>query len=182
MRAHRSALLALGLLLPACAAQPPAPKLPSLAAMQSDAVDSVNITLGPVSLRFLRFLSRLGGDHDPDIAAATSLLHGLHKVQVRNFEFAADHTYRQSDLEAIRSQLTAPGWRHVVEVWDRSKNENVDIYCALYDHKLMGLVIVAVEPHEFTLVNIVGTIDLDQIAGLRHSFIPHASLTQAVER
>jgi Domain of unknown function (DUF4252) len=182
--ARRSALLALCLLLPACATQPSAPKVPSLAAMQSDAVDSVNITLGPVSLGFLSFISRFGGEHDPNIAAARSLLHGLHKVQVHNFEFAADHTYRQSDLEAIRSQLAAPDWRHIVEVWDRAENESVDIYCTLDNHKLTGLLIVAAEPREFTVVNIVGTIDLDQIAGLRQSFVSHdrTSLPQAVER
>jgi hypothetical protein len=38
-----------------------------------------------------------------------------------------------------------------------------------------GLVIIACEPREFTIVNIVGTIDLEQIAGLRRTFVPPAN-------
>ena len=173
MRAERSALLALCLLLPACVAQTPSLEIPSLAAMQRDSVNSVNITLGPASLGFLGFLSRVGGDHDPDAAAAGSLLHGLDRVQIRNFEFATDHTYGDADLEGLRSQLTAPVWRHLVQVRDSARRENVDIYCVLHDHMITRLVIIAAEPREFTLVNVVGTIDPDQVAKLRHDFVPH---------
>lgn len=176
MRAHRSTLLALAslLLLPACAAaQMPEFNAPSLAAMQHDSIDSVNISLGAGTLGFLRFLSRFGDEHDPHGAAAMNLLRGLHKVQIHSFKFATDHTYRQADLETLRSQLTAQGWQHLVQVRDRGKDGDVDIYCALKKRTITGLVIVAAEPREFTLVNIVGTIDPDQIGMLRQGFVPH---------
>jgi len=170
MRVHRPALLVLCFVLPACVGQTPAVEIPSLAAMQRDAVDSVDITLGPGSLGFLGFLSRFGGARDPDGAAALSLMHGLHRVQVRSFEFATDHTYTAADLQALRSQLTAPAWRHLVEVRDSGGRENVDIYCMLHDQIITRLVVIAAEPREFTLVNIVGALDPHQIAQLSHHF------------
>ena len=173
MRVHRPALLAMCCLLPACVMQAPAPRMPSLAAMQHDSVESVNITLGPMSLGFLGFLSRFGSQHDPDSAAAMNLLRGLDSVQVHSFEFASDHTYSPADLEALRSQMMAPGWRHLVQVRDSGTSGDVDIYCTLHDHVITGLVIIAAEPREFTLVNIAGRIDPAQIDKLRHGFIPH---------
>ena len=168
MRAHRSALLAVCFLLPACATQTPALEVPSLAAMQRDSVDSVDLTLGPVALGVLRILGSSGSRHDPDSAAEMKLLHGLHKVEVRSYEYATDHTYRQADLEALRSQLTGPGWQHIMQARDRGSDGDVDIYCALDNHTITRLVIIAAEPREFSLINIAGSIDPDQIGMLRN--------------
>lgn len=173
MRARRFALLVPCVLIAACAARTPTLEIPNLAAMQRESVDTVDITLGPAALGFAGWLSRFGGDHDPDSGAALSLLRGLHTVQVRHFQFAADHTYRRADLEALRSQLTAPVWRHVVQVRDGGTQEDVDIYCVLEDHTVTRLVILAVEPREFTLVNIAGSLDPAQIERLRHGFVAH---------
>ena len=173
MHTRRSAFLVLALMLPAvCAAQRPDFRVPSLAAMQRDAVESFNLTLGPVALGLIRFMSHFAGRHDPHSAEARNVLRGVHRVQIRNFQFATDHPYRQADLEALRAQLTSPGWHQMVQVRNRSTSENVDIYCALDNHTVIGLVIVAAEPREFTVVNIVGTIDFDQIGRLRHTFVP----------
>lgn len=171
MRAHRSALLLVCSLLPACATQTPALNAPAFAAMQRDCIDSASITLGPVALRFARFLMRFSGEHDPDSAAANKMLRGLRTIQVRSFQYATGHTYRQADLEALRAQFTAPVWRHMVQVRNRGPNEDVDIFCMLNNSKITGLVIIDAEAREFTWVNIVGTIDPDQIGMLRHGFI-----------
>ena len=185
MPTPRSVLLAICVLLPACAAQTPALKVPSLAAMQRDSVDSVNFTLGPLALRFMGFL---GGDRDAHSTTEIKLFRGLHKVEIHSFEFAADHTYRQADLETLRSQLAAPGWRHVMQARDRGSDGDVDIYCAINQHKITRLVIIAAEPREFSLINITGAIEPDQIEMLRSGFVPHKdgqlrlSLTRAAQR
>ena len=175
MHTRRFAFLVLALVLPAlCAAQRSelsAPSAASLAAMQRDAVESVNITLGPATLALLRFMGHFAGRHDPDAAAAMNVLRGVHRVQVRNFRFATDHSYSQTDLEALRSQLTSPGWHQMVQVRNRSTSENVDIYYTLDNHTVTGLMVIAAEPLEFTLVNIVGTMDFNQIGKLRQTFI-----------
>ena len=169
MPAPRSVLLAMCLLLPACAAQTPALKVPSLAAMQRDSVDSVNFTLGPVALGFMGLL---GDDHDARSAAEIKLFRSLHEVEIHSFRFATDHTYRQADLETLRSQLTAPGWQHVMQARDRGSDGDVDIYCAVNKHKITRLVIIAAEPREFSLINIAGAIEPDQIGMLHSGFVP----------
>lgn len=169
MRARISALLAACFLLPACAAQTPSLKASALAAMQRESVDSVHITLGPLALGFLRVLGSFG-DHDPDSAAEMKVFHGLHRVEVRSYQFATDHTYRQADLEALRSQFTTPGWQHIIQTRDRGSDGDVDIYCALKDHQITRVVIIAAERREFSLVNIAGAMDPGQIGMLRNGF------------
>src|SRR5690242_8879610 len=173
MSSRWAAFLALGLTLPAlCLAQPPALKLPSLADMQRDAVESVNITLGPLALGFARFVMRHADEQDPQEAAAGEVLRGVTKVQVHNFQFKADHVYAQAELDSLRSQLNSPEWHQMVQVRDHDKREDVDIYCSLENNMITGLVILAAQPREFTLVNIAGQIDPNQIAALRRTFVP----------
>jgi hypothetical protein len=170
MSSRWAAFLAFGLTLPAlCLAEPPPLKLPSLAGMQRDAVDQVNITLGPLVLGFARFVMQ-HADDDPQAAAVSDVLRGVKKVQVHNFQFKADHVYAQSELDSLRAQLNSPQWHQMVQVRNHDTHEDVDIYCALDNNLISGLVILAAEPREFTLVNIAGTIDPSQIAGLRQTF------------
>jgi hypothetical protein len=170
MSCIRAAILALGLVVPAlCSPQQPAFKTPSLAEMRRDAVESTNITFGPL---LLWFASRVIGNRDPQSAAVKSLLRGLHKVQIHSYRYNADHVYRQADLEALRSQLTTPGWHRMVQLRDRGANDDVDIYYALDNRKVTGLVVLAAEPREFTLVNIRGRIDMTEVAALCDTFVP----------
>jgi hypothetical protein len=46
------------------------------------------------------------------------------------------------------------------------------VYVALEDQVIKGIAIIACEPRELTVVNIVGTVSLDQLARLRHTFAP----------
>jgi len=51
-------------------------------------------------------------------------------------------------------------------------NKNVDIYLAMDNHAVRGAAIIACEPREFTILNIVGQVNLDQVAALRSAFTP----------
>lgn len=174
MRVQWSALLVACFVLPACAAQAPVLKGPALAAMQRESVDAVDVTLGPVGLGFLRFFSSFG-DHDPDSAAAMSLLHGVHRVEVRSYQFAADHSYRQTDLEALRAQFTTPDWQHIIQTRSRSSDGDVDIYCAFKGRTITRVVIIAAQPREFSWINIAGAMSPEQIGALRHGFVSNRS-------
>ena len=70
--------------------------------------------------------------------------------------------------EAVRKQLSAPGWTQLAQVRKRNKSQEVDVYVALTDDQAKGFAIVASEPRKFTILNIVGSIDLEQIAKLQH--------------
>jgi len=92
-------------------------------------------------------------------------------LQIRSFKFDSDVTYPQAEIDAIRSQLSRPGWTRLVQVRKRGDRDNVDIYIALDDHTIKGITILACEPREFTVVSIVGSIDLEQIAALQRTFV-----------
>jgi len=66
----------------------------------------------------------------------------------------------------------ASGWQPLVHEWDRAENADVDVYYAIEGHHVLGWEILVAAPLEFTSVNIVGAIDLDQISTLRRTFVP----------
>ncbi|HEY6456534.1 MAG TPA: DUF4252 domain-containing protein [Steroidobacteraceae bacterium] len=171
MSCIKAAILGLSLLVPAlCSAQHPAFRIPPLADLRRDAVESTNITVGPL---LLWFASRVVSNGDPQSAALGSLLHGLHKVQVHSYAYKADHVYRTADLEALRSQLTRPGWHQMVRVHERDAHNDTAIYYTQEDRTVTGLVVLVAEPREFTLVNISGKIDMRNVAALCGTFMPH---------
>ena len=169
------AVAAVCLTLPLLAtAEGPQLRIPSFPDLKEHATESVDLTLGWMPLHFVGWLMN---DGDPDSAEVKKTLAGLKSVQIRSFQFSADYAYPQAEIDQLRAQLSAPGWSPLVQVRKRGdqqgrNKENVDIYVALEDKKVKGLVIIACEPREFTVINIVGTIDLDQIAGLRKTFVP----------
>jgi hypothetical protein len=155
------------------AAQDPQLRLPSFSSLRGTATESVNIDLGWLPLHMTAWLMP---DDDPQSAEVRKMMQGLKTVQIRTYSFGSDFTYPQADIEQIRAQLSGPGWSPLVQVRKRAdtgdgSRENVDIYVALEDQKVRGLVIIDCEPREFTIVNIVGTVDLGHLASLRRTFV-----------
>lgn len=140
-------------------------RLPALPDFRQPATETVNITLGAAPLHFA---ASFMDDHDSDAAGVKKTLEGVKSVQIRSFRFESDYSCPEADLGPLRSQLSQPGWTRLVETRKRDK-ENVDIYVALEDRVVRGVAIIACQPREFTIVKVVGTIDLDQVARLRHA-------------
>lgn len=158
-------------------ARGPELQLPSFPGLREQATESVDLTLGWMPLHLMGWLVK---DGDPDSAQVREALKGLKSVQIRSYRFGTDYAYPQADIDRLRAQLSAPEWSPLVQVRKRGDHEgqdkeHVDIYLALEDKKVKGLVIIACEPRELTIVNIVGTIDLEQIASLRRTFVPPAN-------
>jgi hypothetical protein len=171
MRAPKVVLTAACLALPLMAAAEPAPlRMPSFASLRQHATDSVDINLGWLPLHMLAWVMP---DEDADSSEVKKAVQGLKSVQIRSYQFDADFAYPQAEIDALRAQLSQPGWSRVVQLHDRGgKQEDVDIYVALDDHIVKGVAIIACEPREFTVLNIVGSVDLAQIARLRRTFAP----------
>jgi hypothetical protein len=155
------------------AAQGPQLKLPSFSSLREAATESVNIDLGSLPLHLTAWLM---SDDDPDSAEVKKTIQELKSVQIRSYRFGSDFTCPQADIDAIRAQLSGPTWTPLVQVRKRADKdergkENVDIYVALEDQKVKGLVIIDCEPREFTIVNIAGTVDLEHLASLRKTFV-----------
>lgn len=145
-------------------ADAPQLKLPSFTHLQSQATEVVDMTIGAWPLGLV---SRLMSSDTPDDAAAKRIIAGLKSVIVRSYEFDKDFVYSRGDVAAIRSQLVAPQWSRLAQVRSRTDNEDVDIYVAMDQNRISGLAIIATDPRQFTIVNIVGEVQLDQLPALQ---------------
>jgi hypothetical protein len=148
---------------PALMAEDAELKIPDFKGLEHKATESVNITIGGW---LLHSAGALVDGKDENSAAVKKLLSGIKSVQVRSFTFASDEAYSHADVDAVRRQLTAPGWSQLVKVHDQRKHEDVDISLLIEDGRTRGLAVIASEPREFTIVNIVGTINLDDLPKL----------------
>ncbi|MBV8519988.1 MAG: DUF4252 domain-containing protein [Acidobacteria bacterium] len=142
---------------------------PGLADKADEVVD---VTLDATMLRMAaKFLS----NDDADQRNVRDMIHNLEGVYVRSYDFGSDGDYDpRASADRVRSQLGA-NWKPLVNVRSRTK-ENVSIFADMRGDKVNGLVIISAEPHEFTVVNIVGPVDIDRLASLEGEFgIPRFS-------
>ena len=139
---------------------------PNIERLAARAVETVNVTVDGALLQLAgKFLS----SSDPDQAAVKSLLGGLKGIYVRSFKFENEGEYSESDVESMRSQLRGQEWSRIVNVTKKG-GDNVDVVYKMDQGKIAGLVVIAAQPREFTIVNIVGPIDLDQLSSLGGQF------------
>lgn len=179
MTACKQRVSALGLLLlsaRAVAAPPGQLQLPSFDSLTDKAVQSVNITLDP---SLLSLAAGFLDSRKPEDAATKEVVSGLRGIYVRSYTFDQDFAYPTADVDKVRKQLSERGWQQLVQV--RSKTQaNVDIYISI-EHgsieqgsvnqgRANGLAIISSQPREFTIVNIVGSIDLQKLHQLEGKF------------
>src|SRR5262249_42126770 len=122
--------------------------------------------------------SFLNEKRSPDEGKIKELILGLKGVFVKRFEFEKEGEYTMADVDSIRSQLNAPGWSRVANV--RSKREgNYDVVIMSEGSVVKGLAVLAAEAKAFTVVKVVGPIDLAKLSELEGKFgIPHWGLEQ----
>jgi hypothetical protein len=131
------------------------------------ASDSVDVSLeGPLLRLGTSFLS----DTDKDQAKIKKLVGGLKGIYVRTFEFKKPGEYSAADVESFRAPLHGPEWQRIVGVHSNEEGETVEVYIRSEAKGIGGLAIIACEPKELTLVNIVGPIDLDSLSELGGQF------------
>ncbi|HUF17422.1 MAG TPA: DUF4252 domain-containing protein [Thermoanaerobaculia bacterium] len=129
------------------------------------AAETVEVTL---DREMLRLASKFMSGSDPDEARVQDLIRGLEGIYVTSYSFDREGMYDASALQGVRSQLDA-GWQRIVNVKSRD-GENVEIYLQSRNDRVEGMTIIAAEPKELTIVNIVGPIDLDKLSGLEGQF------------
>ena len=133
-------------------------------ALKSKAEETVEVNLDGNLLKMaMGFLN----DKKPDEAEARKLIGGIKGIYVRSLKFEKPGMYSTSDMEKIRAMLKAPEWSKVVNVESTKKHgDNVGVYVRTDGNQMMGLVVLAFEPSELTVVNIVGVIDPAQVRSL----------------
>ena len=153
--------------------------LPSFSHLQSKATEVVDITLGTWPLALA---SKFMEADDAESVEVKKLISGIKSIAVRSYEFDSDFAYSKEDVDAVRAQLAEPGWSHLVQVRKRGKtDQEVDVYVALDADTAKGFAVVASEPRKFTILNIVGSIGLDQLAKLQRHVDLHVDLDDALE-
>jgi hypothetical protein len=145
---------------PAAVAQGAQLQLDHLSRLAAQASNVVDVT---VDAAMLQLAAGLMSKEKANDAAIKQLIANLRGVYVRSFEFNRDGAYTDADVDAVREQLKAP-WARMVNV--RDAGESVEVYVYREGEKSGGVAIVVAEPRELTIVNIVGPIDLAQLAAL----------------
>lgn len=169
-----AALAALGLAAPGRAAGPRL-DIPDFSHLSAQAVETVDVNLDGFLMSLAKKIAA-GGEARDD---ALSVLRDIESVRVRSYDFNADDVYSKADVEAVRKQLLAPGWSPLAQVRRREDRSKVDVYLNSDGGKVLGMAVVVMEPRSFTIVNIVGNIDLDRLARLEGQFgIPGVSHQQ----
>ena len=89
---------------------------------------------------------------------------------MRKFTFDKDYADPKSDIDGVRRQLAAPGWSQLVGATSKKENTDVNVYLLIDKGQAKSLAIIASEPREFVIVNIVGNIDLEKLHQLEGQF------------
>jgi hypothetical protein len=158
----------------AAAAPPGALQLPNFDGIAHKAMQTVDISL---DTSLLGMAASFMDSSKPDDAAVKEIIAGLKGVYVRSYTFNGDFQYPEADVDSVRKQLSAPGWQRLVAVHNSPDHSNVDIYICMIQGRASGLAIIASHPREFTIVNIVGSVDLQKLHQLQGKFgIPQMQL------
>ena len=178
MKIHVVELALACLLLPTWgAAQDATLKLPDFTSLAGKTTESVNVSLNPW---LLRIAAACMDDRDADSAATKKLLSGIKSIEIRNYHFATDFAYSAADIDAVRRQLAAPGWSQLMQVHNRQNGEDVDMYIMVENDRTRGFALIASEPREFTIINIVGSISVEDLPRLQdHLHLPKVAAGQA---
>ena len=116
---------------------------------------------------------------DPDEAEIKEILKHLKGIYVKSFSFEKENQYLPSEIDSVLSQLRGAGWNKIVGVTSKKEGENVDVYVMSLGDQISGLAVVCVNPKEFTVVNVVGPIDLEKLTQLEGSFgVPDLDLAK----
>lgn len=132
--------------------------------LAAKAAETTEVTLNGRTLQLAAKFMNEEGDRE-----ARELVKKLKGIYVRSFEFDKEGEYSQDDVESIRSQLKSPVWQKVVNVRSKRDGENAEIYFKTDNtDQIAGLVVIAADPKELTIVHIDGPLDpsdLEKIGG-----------------
>jgi hypothetical protein len=143
-------------------------ELKNLDKLADRAAEVNDVTLDGSLLQLAVSVMKSSGD--PDATQVVEIIKGLKGIYVKNFEFDSPGQYSQADVEAIRSQLTGPGWQRIVTSFSKRNGERDEVYLLKNGDKINGVTVLVAEARELTVVNIVGAIDPEKLGELGGHF------------
>ncbi len=141
-------------------------KFDALSHLEAKASETVDVNVESPLLQIIPKLV-FGGQ---SVAEKTmrELVAGLKGVFVRHYEFEKSGAFTESDLDAVRSQVRS--WSKIVGIRSKRGGETVEVHTLMDGSKITGLLILAVEPRQLTLVNVVGPVDLEKLIEMARHF------------
>jgi hypothetical protein len=120
--------------------------------------------------RLMQTTARFFSGKDPDDAEIKEVLKGIKGIYVKSFTFEKEGEYSQVEVDSVMSQLRGGTWSKILTVKSKKDGENVEVYLNMVGDQITGLAVLSVEPKEFTVVNIVGPINLEKLTKLEGQF------------
>ena len=120
--------------------------------------------------RLMQTTAKFFSDKDKDDAEIKAVLKGIKGIYVKSFSFEKEGEYSQVEIDSVASQLRGGTWSKILSVKSKKEGANVEVYLNMVGDQITGLAVLSVEPKEFTVVNIVGPIDLDKLSSLEGQF------------
>ena len=103
---------------------------------------------------------------DADTKKVAEAISGLKGIYVRVYNFEKENEYNISDVDEIRSQLSAPGWEKLANVRSKKNSQKVDVYTMFTGDIMSGLAVVISEDKSIAIVNVIGPIDIETLVQL----------------
>ncbi len=149
----------------AARAQGPKLQMDQLDFLANKASETVDIKLDE---RLMQTTAKFfSGKDDADIKEA---LKGIKGIYVKSFSFEKEGEYSELEVDSIVSQLHGNTWSRILTVKSKKDKENVEVYLNMVGDQITGLAVLSIEPKEFTVVNIVGPIDIEKLSKLEGQF------------
>ena len=140
---------------------------PGIEKLAAKAKETVEVNMdGPM----LRWAAKFLSTEDPEEKKAAKLVANLKGIYVRSFEFSEEGACSAPEVDALRAQFHSPEWSRVVGIRSEREGDNVDVFFKLENEKMAGIVIISAEAKELTFVNIVGPLEVNQLADFGGEF------------
>jgi hypothetical protein len=156
------------ILLPAGTATAQSPRLQtsSLDYLTAKASETVDVNIDE---HLMQMTAKFFSSTDPDEKRIKELVSGLKGIYVKVFEFEHEGEYSVADVESIRSQLRGAAWSKILNV-NSKKDGAIEVYLMTTGDQISGLAVLAANPKELTIVNIIGPVDLGKLSELEGQF------------
>jgi hypothetical protein len=142
-------------------------KLDQLDVLANKANETVDVRLDE---RLMQTTAKFFSGKDPDDAEIKEVLKGVKGIYVKSFTFEKDGEYSAAEVESVMSQLRFGTWSKILSITSKKGGENVEVYLNMAGDQINGLAVLSIDPKEFTVVNIVGPIDLEKLSKLEGQF------------
>jgi hypothetical protein len=121
----------------------------------------VRINIGSFLLGFVAAAAK----EDPEAAA---LMRGLEGVRINIYSTAGEVAPAMEHLVQVKSMLQTQNWEPIVQV--NEQGEQVQIFMKADGEGMQGLTVMAVNGEEAVFLNILGSIDPDQLGKVMEQF------------